>query len=247
MGNEMKVVDYARGEAHRDIMQPIQAWGADEQPCRYEPSRKHRWISLGLIASLHAVGFLTLRYIDVGVVRPVVTAPLVIDLLPLDPPPPQPDTLPTEKAINRAPLPQRVIVPPPIVALPIAPVALQTTAKPEPPLPMPVKVEDASPAPSQKAEMLMNLNTRLLSADPPRYPIESRRRREIGIVVLMVVVDEEGRVGSISIAESSGVDRLDKAALTAVRRWQWSPTVVDGRPIEVRGLVRIPFELKEAR
>ncbi|MDR7920481.1 energy transducer TonB, partial [Escherichia coli] len=63
--------------------------------------------------------------------------------------------------------------------------------------------------------------------------------------VLMVVVDEGGRVRDISIATSSGVERLDKAALNAVRRWRWSPTIVDGRPSQVRGLVRIPFELKE--
>jgi protein TonB len=44
----------------------------------------------------------------------------------------------------------------------------------------------------------------------------------------MVVVDEEGRVSAISVAASSGADRLDKAALNAVRRWRWSPTMIDG-------------------
>ncbi|WP_321163790.1 energy transducer TonB [Sphingomonas sp. Leaf67] len=39
-------------------------------------------------------------------------------------------------------------------------------------------------------------------------------------------------------------DRLDKAALGAVRRWRWSPTIVDGRPAQVKGFVRIPFELR---
>lgn len=53
---------------------------------------------------------------------------------------------------------------------------------------------------------MVNLGTRLLSGAPPRYPVEARRRRETGTVVLpLLVVDEQGRVASISVAISGGV------------------------------------------
>jgi periplasmic protein TonB len=48
----------------------------------------------------------------------------------------------------------------------------------------------------------------------------------------------------VSVARSSGFDRLDKAALDAVRRWRWSPTLRDGAPVSVRGTVDIPFVLQ---
>ena len=61
--------------------------------------------------------------------------------------------------------------------------------------------------------------------------------------MLLVDVTEEGRVSSIAVQRSSGYQRLDQAALRAVREWRWSPTLVDGRPAALRGLVRIPFVL----
>lgn len=242
----MKVIEYGRGEAPRETEQTTRGARAGEMPGRYRPSRQPRWISLALIAAIHAAGFIALQNMGVDIDRPTSPPPLVVELLPLDPPPPETVTLPTEKVIERTPKPQHIVVPPPIVAIPTAPAAVQTIPKPEPSPPLLVKIEETRPAPSREAETIVNLNTRLLSAEPPRYPTEARRRHETGTVVLMVVVDEEGRVSAISVAETSGADRLDKAALNAVRRWRWSPMVINGRPSQVRGLVRVPFELREA-
>lgn len=80
----------------------------------------------------------------------------------------------------------------------------------------------------------------MIAADPPRYPVESRRKREQGTVVLMVILGADGSVADISVSKSSGFERLDKAALSAVRRWKWSPTRRDGAAVMVRGLVEIP-------
>lgn len=229
------------------------AQGADEPasqqaslPGRYEPSRQPRWISLGLIALIHAAGFVALQYIDPDVIQRIPAAPLVVDLLPLESPPPEPKpvALPTKQETVPLPVPPQVVAPSPIVKVPPSPVVVATIPRPEPAPPTPFKAEEATPALARGAETIVNLNTKLLSADPPRYPVEARRRRETGTVILLVVVDEQGGVSAISVATSSGVDRLDKAALAAVRRWRWSPTIVDGRPTQVKGLVRIPFELK---
>jgi protein TonB len=245
VGEDVKVVGYGPGETHRDIAhQARQPWEG-EAPGRYQPSSQLRWVSLGLIAAIHIAGFYALQHLNIHIVKPLPAPPLVVNLLPLDPPPPEPIALPTQKMVEKAPKPQRVVAPPPLVATPTAPTTIQITPKTEPEPPAPVKTEETKSPPSRAADTLVNLSTRLLSAEPPRYPIESRRRRETGTVVLMVVVDEEGRVSAISVATSSGADRLDKAALNAVRRWRWSPTMIDGRPSQVRGLVRIPFKLKD--
>ena len=244
MSEDVKVVDYGRGEASRAISHRAQKVRERELPGRYQPSRQFRWLSLGLIAAIHVAGFYALQHMDVNTVRRLPMPPLVVELIPLNPPPPEPVALPTQKVVEQTSRPQRVIVPPPLVAMPVAPETIQTISKLEPEPPAPVKAEETKPAAPRAAETLINLNTRLLSAEPPRYPLESRRRRETGTVVLMVVVDEEGRVSAISVATSSGFDRLDKAALSAVRRWRWSPMMVEGRPSQVRGLVRIPFELR---
>lgn len=63
--------------------------------------------------------------------------------------------------------------------------------------------------------------------------------------MLALLVGTDGRVKTISVSNSSGVRRLDDAALAAVRKWRWSPMLVGGVAVEVRGLVEIPFVLRE--
>ncbi|HWU03496.1 MAG TPA: energy transducer TonB, partial [Novosphingobium sp.] len=77
----------------------------------------------------------------------------------------------------------------------------------------------------------------------PVYPLESRRQREMGTVVLNLLLGTDGRVSEISVATSSGFARLDRAALDAVRKWRWAPTTRNGEPVMVRGIVPIPFVL----
>jgi periplasmic protein TonB len=74
----------------------------------------------------------------------------------------------------------------------------------------------------------------------PRYPPQSRRLREQGLVVLRVVIDERGEASSIEIETSSGHTRLDAAARDAVLRAAFRPYVEDGEPR--RALVLIPIE-----
>jgi len=89
-----------------------------------------------------------------------------------------------------------------------------------------------------------DLASNLLEATPPRYPIDSRRAREQGTVVLKVTVGLDGRVAQIDVSRSSGFDRLDRAALGAVRHWRWSVTRQNGAAMMVQGLVSIPFVLQ---
>jgi len=83
----------------------------------------------------------------------------------------------------------------------------------------------------------------MIHAPAPRYPRESRRRREQGTVLLAVLLSVEGHVIDIRVARSSGHARLDGAARDAVGKWRWSPTLVDGVAAQVSGTVEIPFML----
>ncbi|HEX7115311.1 MAG TPA: energy transducer TonB [Steroidobacter sp.] len=74
----------------------------------------------------------------------------------------------------------------------------------------------------------------------PRYPPQSRRLREEGLVVLEVLIDEQGRAKRIQIETSSGYRRLDEAALEAVRAALFRPYTVAGEPRQA--LVRVPIE-----
>ena len=74
----------------------------------------------------------------------------------------------------------------------------------------------------------------------PRYPPQSKKLREQGLVVLRVVIDERGVACDIDIESSSGYTRLDHAAKDAVARAAFRPYVEDGTPR--RALVLIPIE-----
>ena len=66
----------------------------------------------------------------------------------------------------------------------------------------------------------------------PVYPALSRRLREEGTVVLRVSLDARGTVQDIAIQTSSNFERLDQAALEAVRQWRFIPAT--------RGQVAVP-------
>ncbi|MCM2252433.1 MAG: energy transducer TonB, partial [Ramlibacter sp.] len=62
-----------------------------------------------------------------------------------------------------------------------------------------------------------------LNNPAPAYPALSRRFGEQGQVLLDVHILPDGRVGEIKLRRSSGFNRLDGAALEAVRHWRYVP------------------------
>ena len=71
---------------------------------------------------------------------------------------------------------------------------------------------------------------------PPNYPALARKRGQEGAVILQVLVNREGRVDDLQIDTSSNFSLLDRAALSAIRKWSFEP----GR----RGKERIPMWVK---
>lgn len=77
----------------------------------------------------------------------------------------------------------------------------------------------------------------------PKYPLSARRRGLAGKVVLDVLVDRTGRVGNVTVAESSGHGILDRAALSAVKDWLFEPGSRGGIAVDTQVLVPIQFRL----
>jgi protein TonB len=77
----------------------------------------------------------------------------------------------------------------------------------------------------------------------PEYPPEAFEEGIEGRTVLAVVVDSEGKVTRVGIAESSGREDFDAAAREALVQWKFRPAERDGEPVEMQMLVPIEFAL----
>jgi len=81
----------------------------------------------------------------------------------------------------------------------------------------------------------------------PTYPAIARRRAQQGTVTVSVLVGADGSVERAEVADSSGFDTLDDAALETVRsRWRFVPARHGGLAVESWVLVPIRFALIEA-
>ena len=78
----------------------------------------------------------------------------------------------------------------------------------------------------------------------PIYPPISRRAGEEGKVELRVELDEQGQIDHVKIISSSGHERLDEAALTAVKSWQCNPSLRSGQPVRAVALQPFNFILQ---
>jgi len=76
------------------------------------------------------------------------------------------------------------------------------------------------------------------------YPAMSRRLGEEGTTVLLLTVNEEGRVTEAKVQTSSGFDRLDEAASKeAVRTWRFLPGTINGKPAVMQMPLRVTFKI----
>lgn len=213
-------------------------------------ARKSNPLTLGIVVAAHAAALAAALSYRVTIDKTPAPQPFIVQTLDLTPPPPQPaavDTPPPAAPEIYAPTP-RIILPQESPPIPVA-VSPNMTSAPSPvlqapPAPAPVPTPPRQPTPPALAQVAGgDLSSTMIEGSPPRYPIESRRRREQGTVILELVLGTDGKVSEIRVAQSSGHSRLDAAAIGAVRKWRWSPTVRDGTPVLVRGTVEIPFIL----
>jgi protein TonB len=77
---------------------------------------------------------------------------------------------------------------------------------------------------------------------PPVYPEIARRARVQGVVVLEAIIGVDGKVQQALVLRS--VPLLDDAALNAVQSWEYTPTLLAGRPIPIIMTVTVQFKLE---
>jgi TonB family protein len=76
----------------------------------------------------------------------------------------------------------------------------------------------------------------------PGYPDIARLTKVQGIVIIEAVIGTDGTVEQARVLRSQPL--LDEAALTAVREWAYTPTLLNGRPTAVIMTVTVPFTLR---
>ena len=76
----------------------------------------------------------------------------------------------------------------------------------------------------------------------PAYPMGPYREGIEGTVWLRVQVLEDGTVGSVELAQTSGNDELDQSALTTVKKWRFKAAVQGG--VAAAQFIRIPITFK---
>jgi len=181
---------------------------------------------IGGVVVFHAA---VLWAIQSGLVRKVAEVVVPIEILSeiiappkAAPPPPPPPAPPRKEVVKKAPPPRPLAIRDP-VPTPNAP-----TAAVEPPPPAPAPPAPAPPAPpapvappappAPPAPKLVDVTegqVQYISAPKVAYPSISRRLGEAGKVVLSVYYSAGGVPKRVVVEESSGFDRLDKAAQEA--------------------------------
>jgi protein TonB len=209
-------------------------------PQRYDGRSTPNWAAISAIVAFHVIGLVALVKLDVINVIHTKKSPLMVDLVIEKPAPPP--TAPPEKVEPVKKVQPDIVAPPPIITVNTAPPPVATA--PAPPPPKATVVAQAAPTSPPGPVSVDDFDSSMIKIDPPRFPMESRKRREQGTVILDVTVGIDGLVSQIRVATSSGFERLDKAALNAVRNWQWKPLIRGGQPVSVRGAITIPFVLK---
>ncbi|MDN5871713.1 MAG: energy transducer TonB [Nitrococcus sp.] len=168
--------------------------------------------------------------------KPKVERPLE----PIKPPEPEKKPLITQNRsepvpMEPAPLPQPQPRP---QRQPSAPKHSVAEPAPEPPRSAPV-ADTARQAPVTPP----NVMAAYQNNPPPVYPLRSRSLGEEGQVLLRVHITADGSVDQIEVERSSGYERLDQAALEAVRDWRFAPARRGDEPVGAWVLVPIHFKM----
>lgn len=106
-------------------------------------------------------------------------------------------------------------------------------------------VEIPKPPPVQEVKPVRVSSTilaaKLIKRVVPTYPALARTSRMSGTVHLLGIVSKDGRVENLRVLD--GPPLLRQAALDAVRQWAYSPTILNGQPVEIEAPIEVNFTL----
>ena len=100
----------------------------------------------------------------------------------------------------------------------------------------------AEKAPEEKVEP-PRFGVSYLNNPAPDYPAMSRRIGEEGRVLMKVLVSADGAAEDVQIEKSSGSERLDNAAMQAVKRWRFIPAKKNNQALSAYVMVPMKFSL----
>jgi protein TonB len=84
-------------------------------------------------------------------------------------------------------------------------------------------------------------DAKLIVRIQPAYPVLAVQTGTQGNVILHAIIGKEGEVTELQVV--SGHPLLVEAALGAVRQWRYSPTLLNGSPVEVETTITVSFVL----
>lgn len=99
--------------------------------------------------------------------------------------------------------------------------------------------DDCPPLPGNVGEVVVG---KIISKPQPAYPRLAREARAQGPVMVLFVVDEEGKV--IAAQAVGGIPLLQEAAVKAAREARFSPTLLGTKPVKVSGVITYNFVLQ---
>lgn len=115
---------------------------------------------------------------------------------------------------------------------------------PPPPPPKPVATPAKTDAPAVIPRLRPGGNVKLASPIrrvEPEYPPIARQAHIEGVVQLEGVIGTDGRIHELRVL--GGHPFLVKAAVDAVKQWVYTPTLLNGDPIEVIAPITVTFRL----
>jgi TonB family protein len=99
-----------------------------------------------------------------------------------------------------------------------------------------------STAPPLRIRQAGNVTAATIVYQPvPHYPDKARAEHVEGAVVLHVIIDKDGVVKNLEVV--SGDPLLVTAAMDAVKQWRYTPTLLNGRAVEVDTTITVTFTM----
>jgi protein TonB len=221
--------------------------------------RARRWYLLPVSLAAHAVAAIAMVIIplaaEVELPQPARLSNRYVDVMPAAVPPSVPPP--------RGPAPSRAV----------APSEAPSSIQPEPDMPVsstasPVGVPIPGPPGAPDGLDIGQLGSSVLvfeppKVEPPREPVRIggviREPRKVvhvppvypplaiaaqkeGVVILEAVIDERGNVVRLKVLRSEPL--LDGAAIAAVERWRYTPTLLNNVPVPVLMTITVRFSLR---
>lgn len=160
---------------------------------------------------------------------------------PAEPPPPA-----SPEAMELQPAEPSPATPEPAPVNPVAPQTQQMasaapaeTAEHLPSVEVPL-IEDTTYYPAKQVDV----HPTALQAIQPSYPDAAANSDVSGSVILLLLLDEGGKVREISVEEANPPGHFEESAIAAFRNARFSPAQRNGKVVKSRVLIKVSYELE---